>query len=230
MVISLSRPDVRTGGSKNYSSPADAGEIKRQDGHRRENPAPVRLDPPPRAMRLCRQSVVAPHSGRGMMMKSIAMVALGATMALMIGASPVLAKPLPNGGVTREEVAEWLKGKGHKAEIKPNDDGVMMVSSAIGGVNYDLNFYGCVNKRCAAIEYLAGWTPMDDVSLEDINAWNARKRYVFGFRDDEMNIWAQYDVDVAPAGSSELMDESLATWEQLVVSFKAFIDSGGEVE
>lgn len=163
-------------------------------------------------------------------MKPIAMVALGAAMALMVGAGPVLAKPLPNGGVTREEVAEWLKKKGYKADIEPNDDGEMMISSTIGGVNYDLYFYGCKDQRCASIEYLAGWTPIDDVSLEDVNAWNAKKRYVFGFRDDEMNIWAQYDVDIAPAGSWELMDESLLTWEQLIVSFKAFIDSGGEVE
>lgn len=163
-------------------------------------------------------------------MKPIMTAALGAAMALMIGAAPALARPVPDAGVTREEVAEWLTKKGYKAEIHTDDGGEVLISSAIGGVNYDIYFYACNNKRCASIEYLAGWTPMDDVSLEDVNAWNAKKRYAFGFRDKDLNIWAQYDVDIAPGGSWELMDVSLETWEQLVVSFKAFIDSGGELE
>ena len=164
-------------------------------------------------------------------MQHLAMTAAAAAMMVLLGVAPALAKPLPSGGLTRQEVAAWLEGKGYDAEIHTDDGGKeVIITSKVSDVNYDIYFYGCVRDRCASVEFLAGWTPADTITLAELNAWNAKRRYAFGYRDDEGNLWVQIDIDLAPGGSWELFDASLSRWGGQVASYKSFIDSGGNVE
>ena len=164
-------------------------------------------------------------------MRRLAMKAAAAAMMVLLGAAPALARPLPSGGLTRQEVAAWLEGKGYDAEIHTGDrSGEVIITSKISDVNYDIFFYGCARERCTSVEFLAGWTPADAVTLTELNAWNAKRRYAFGYRDDEENLWVQIDVDLAPGGSWELLDANLSRWGDVVASYKSFVDSGGTVE
>lgn len=159
-------------------------------------------------------------------MKRLAMTGLAAVAMTMLAPAPTLARPLPTGGLTRQEVATWLLGQGYAAEIH-NEDGISIVTSTVGEVNYDIYFYDCTGARCASLEFLAGWTPADNVTLDELNVWNAKKRYVFGYRDPDMNFWVQSDIDVGSGGSWEEVAAGLSRWENGTADFKGFMDRGG---
>lgn len=152
---------------------------------------------------------------------------LAVAAAALLMAAPAMAKPLPSGGLTRQEMAAWLLDQGYSAEIHNDKGGESIVSSTIGPVNYDIYFYDCTGSRCAAVEFLAGWTPADTITLDELNAWNAKKRFVFAYRDTDRNLWAQYDLDVGSGGSWEEVATAISRWEDGAVDFKGFIDRGG---
>ena len=158
------------------------------------------------------------------------MIGLTAVVASLLIAAPAMARPFPSGGLTRQEMAAWLLDQGYAAEIHKDDGGISIVSSTIAEVNYDIYFYECTGTRCAALEFLAGWTPSDTVTLDELNAWNAKKRFVFGYRDTDRNLWAQYDIDVGTGASWEQLPTFMTRWEDGAKDFKAFIDRGGTLE
>jgi len=155
---------------------------------------------------------------------------LTAIVASLLIAAPAMARPIPSEGLTRQDMASWLLDQGYAAEVHNDEGGVSIVSSTIAGVNYDIYFYECAGARCAALEFLAGWSPAENVTLDELNAWNAKKRFVFGYRDTDRNLWAQYDIDVGPGASWEQLTTAMTRWEDGAKDFKGFIDRGGALE
>lgn len=129
------------------------------------------------------------------------------------------ASPLPTGGVTRQEVVDWLKRKGRTAQIKTTSDGTRVVASSVGGVNYDIYFYSCTGERCRGIQYAAGWTGMSGTSYDTINSFTRDNRYLRVYKSGEA-VWAEYDVDVVDGASWQMMDDSLAMAQELFGRFK----------
>lgn len=162
-------------------------------------------------------------------MKRRTVGALAAALTLLATA-PAMARPIPAGGVTRQELATWLLDQGYSAEIHNDEGGVSIISSTVGPVNYDIYFYDCSGSRCGSLTFLAGWTPSDTVTLDEVNGWNAKKRFVFAYRDSDRNLWAQYDIDVGSGASWEEMSAGLSRWESGAVAFKDFIDRDGQLD
>lgn len=162
-----------------------------------------------------------------MTLTKMTMVAAIAAMATLLSAAPALARPLPPGGLTRQEVVTWLEDKGYEADLHAGEGGEMIVSSTVSGVNYDISFYDCVKGRCGAISFQAGWSESRSGAAET-NLWNEKKRYVFSYyRASNDSIWVEYDVDIAPMGSWEMLDAAFDRWQDQVGKFKTFVDNGG---
>lgn len=152
------------------------------------------------------------------MSRFISLAALSLVAA--IAATPALAKPVPAGGVTRQEVADWLVRNDMPAQIHDNGNGAVIVSSVTDGIKFDLYFYGCEAERCVSIQYAAGWSEATGVTVDDVNTWNTKNRYLRAYLSNGSNVWGEYDVDVSPGGSWEQIDESLRTFKAMVVEFK----------
>lgn len=154
------------------------------------------------------------------------LAALGA--AAWLAASPALAAiptgPLPEGGVTRKEVADWLIAKGYTAEVKDDGSGNMVVSSKIKGVSYDIYFLSCEEERCGSIQYAAGWSDAEDVTLDKLNTWTTTKRYLRVYKNKGGSVWAEYDIDIAPGGSWEQMGQGLKRFKQIIEDFQEYMD------
>ena len=163
-------------------------------------------------------------------MKRHLMTGAAALLATLLIAAPAVARPLPTGGLTRQEMAAWLLDQGYSAEIHNDKGGVSIISSTIGPVNYDIYFNDCSGARCQTLEFLAGWTPANSITLDELNAWNATKRFVFGYRDKDLNLWVQTDIDIGSGGVWEEVTASLARWEDGATDFKGFIDRGGTLQ
>ncbi len=146
-------------------------------------------------------------------------------LALSLTAMPALARDLPPNGVTRQDIVNWLQSHGYTASIQhdttANDD---YVESAMNGVNYGIYFYACdTYGNCKSIQYSAGWDPIAGVDAVKLNQWNADKRYFRAYLNPQNDIYAEYDIDVMPGGTWELIDATLSRWSSQLASFKDFI-------
>ena len=144
------------------------------------------------------------------------------TFALL--AAPALARPLPPGGITRQEAADWLSGKGYPASVHPDSNGLSIITSKISGVTFDIYFFGCERDRCKGIQYAVGWSGVSASSIAKVNNWNTEYRYLRSYSRNDDVIFAEYDVDVSPGGTWELLDKSLERFGEMVPTFKTYMD------
>ena len=156
-------------------------------------------------------------------MKLRALTLAFAAMALALVAAPALAKPLPAGGITRQEAADWLSAKGYPARVHPDSNGLSIVTSKISGVTFDIYFFGCERDRCKGIQYAAGWSGVSASSVAKVNNWNTEYRYLRTYSRDGNVVFAEYDVDIGPGGSWELLDRSLERFGEMIPTFKTYM-------
>lgn len=150
----------------------------------------------------------------------IAGLALGA---LALTSAPAMAKPLPAGGVTAQEVAEVLRAKGLKADISTDDMGDPMIKSASGGVNWIVYFYTCKNGRCLSIQFSAGFDMDKGITYAKANEWNYTKRFGRAALDDEMDPYIRYDLDAEKGASTESLELAVETFQMVLPVFTDFI-------
>ncbi len=140
-------------------------------------------------------------------------------VAAMLAAGPVAAKDLPAGGLTADEVVAWLQAAGYKAQIVKDSDGKSHVSSATDGVNFGVYMFDCKADRCGSFQFSAGWATHGKFDVSRMNEWNRDNRWARGYFDKENDPWLEYDIDLTPGGTYELLNDELATWNALVPRF-----------
>jgi hypothetical protein len=134
--------------------------------------------------------------------------------ALVVSTTVVWAKSFPSGGITRDEMATYLKGKGYPVtEAFESGNKHNILKTTIDGVNIDIYFLDCVTDdtgRCASVQFAASWT-VSSPDLEKVNAWNREKRFMRAYlTQSQKSLWAEYDMFLAPNGSTELLDKNLS--------------------
>jgi len=150
-----------------------------------------------------------------------------AALLVVLSAQPAAARDVPVGGMTAQDVAQWLQGAGYSATIKPDPTtpGDQIISSSINGVNYDVYMYQCTSGRCRSLQYAAGWPAG---SLQNISAkvlqWDREKRYVRAYVSaNGQNYWGEMDIDIYPGGTYEALDRSLSRWGAVIADFKTYM-------
>jgi hypothetical protein len=139
-------------------------------------------------------------------------------------AGPAAARPLPDGGMTADEVADWLHAAGYPATVKPDPTtpGDRIISSSIDGIDYDIYMYGCEHDRCNSLQYAAGWSGVT-LPSDKILEWDRTKRYLRAYIGSGNAWWGEYDIDVYPGGTYEALGKSLQRWRDIITDFKTYI-------
>lgn len=150
-----------------------------------------------------------------------AAVAFGVST-LGAGVAAAQSGPIPTGGVTVEDMVRFLQKKGFKAEVKTGTTG-RYISSASGGVNFDVIFYDCKSARCASIQFSAGFDMTNGLALSRINDWNRDKRYLKAMLDRESDPHVQYDVNTSPGRTWEGVNDDFGVWTSTLPSFTTHI-------
>jgi hypothetical protein len=159
------------------------------------------------------------------------LAALAAASAVLIWAGPTAARDLPDGGMTATEIAGWLIGAGYSAQVKPDPTtpGDQIVSTKTDGINVDIYLYDCSGegdaRRCTSMQYAAGWPPTDGYNLEKVNSWNRSNRYIKAYLTAKGGLFGEYDLDLSPGGSFEMLNDSLQNWRSVVVDFNKYFNS-----
>lgn len=157
-------------------------------------------------------------------MKTI-VAGLSLAAALMFAASASAAE-IHADGMTGAEVAKWLQDAGYKAELTKDDGGDPMINSAAAGASFKVYFYDCdkAKTRCKALQFSAGFDLKTPLTLEKINEWNRKNRYLKAYLDDDMDPYVQYDVNVNAGRTVAGLDDDFGVWTGMLGDFTTFID------
>ena len=157
------------------------------------------------------------------MNKTISRVA-GLTAALLLTpllGAPAGAGPLPDGGVTREEVAAVLKEQGFENKITDGQDGERRINSTFEGTKFGVYFFDCDGSRCGSIQLSAGFGKKGlAAKLAD---WNRDKRFGRAYLDKVGDPWVEMDVDVQHGATTEAIANDLERWKALLAEFRTYI-------
>jgi hypothetical protein len=151
------------------------------------------------------------------------MMAAGAALALaLMTTAPASAAPIPDGGVTVEDMVRFLQSKGYKAEVKSGTNG-RYIASAAAGVNFDVYFYDCVRSRCASVQFEAGFDLTNGITTSKINEWNRDKRYLKAYVDSGSDPHVSMDANTSPARTYEGLADDFGVWTGTLPLFATFI-------
>ena len=145
-------------------------------------------------------------------------------LALGLLPSAAAARDLPAKGMTIEEVAAWLQGEGYKAQIQTNKDGTRNIYSSAEGSNFHIFFYDCKQDRCGSMQFSTGISTKGAFPAQRVNDWAAKSRWIRAYADKVNDPWMEYDVDLSPGGSYEMLNDEFAIWRNGLTRFSAFVD------
>ena len=136
---------------------------------------------------------------------------------------PALAGPLPDGGVTAQEVVRVLQSKGLQAAITTGKDGDPLIHSASGGSKFGVYFYECKKSpRCGSIQFSAGFTQRN-VSPARLADWNRGKRFGRVYLDDDFDPWVEMDMDMEHGATTEAIANNVERWVGVIGEFTKYI-------
>jgi len=143
---------------------------------------------------------------------------------LLVGTgSGAFAKDIPTGGMTVAEIASWLQGAGYKAQIRTAKDGSQNIVSASDGTDFEIYPDDCKNKRCGTFEFSAAFDTKGTFTAQKINEWNKKTKWVRAYVDGVNDPWMEFDIDLTPGGTYELLNDQFAIWRDRLSKFQAFI-------
>lgn len=149
---------------------------------------------------------------------------------LLISAATAAARDLPDGGMTANEIAGWLIGNGYPAQVKPDPTtpGDQIVSTQTDGINVDIYLYDCSGtgdaRRCTSMQYAAGWPASNGYNMDRVNSWNRSNRYIKAYLTAKGGLFGEYDMDISPGGTYEMLNDELQNWRSVVVDFNKYFN------
>ena len=147
-----------------------------------------------------------------------------AALALGLFSNAAAARDLPAGGMTLDDIASWLQSAGYKAEIQTTDDGTRNIYSGAEGSNFHIYQYDCKGTRCGSLQFSVGFSTKGAFGAEPMNEWNRHNRWVRAYSDKVDDPWLEFDVDLTPGGTYELLNDEFAIWRDSLRRFRKQID------
>jgi len=134
-----------------------------------------------------------------------------------------LAEPLPDGGVTADDVEQVMRDKGFATEIGADRGGDPLIRSASKDLKFIVFFYGCDRKkRCDSIEFSARFS-VNGVPAVKIAQWNRNKRFGRAYLDDDLQPWVEMDLDLEFGATTEALANDLDRWAGVIGDFNKYI-------
>ena len=146
------------------------------------------------------------------------LIVVGAALFAFLPAAG-LAKPIPVQGMSVGDVSAWLQNQGYRARIVTEKDGKSHVDSATGGTTFGVYMFDCKNNKCGSIQFSAGFDTHGAFSAQKLNEWNRDKRWSRAYIDTVNDPWIEYDVDLTPGGTYELLNDEFAIWNSELGEF-----------
>lgn len=128
------------------------------------------------------------------------------------------AQSIPAGGLTVNDVATWLQGRGYPAEIGA-DNGRARVRSHFANTVFNVMLFDCNGDRCGSLQFYTGFATHGHFDISRMNEWNRDERWARGYYDANNDPFLEMDVDITPGGTYELLNDELATYKGTLETF-----------
>lgn len=118
-----------------------------------------------------------------------------------------------------------LKERGLPSELKQGE-GNPYIRSAYDDMPFLVALMNCDDARtnCATLQFYFGFNDRKGFSLEKLNEWNAKKRFVRAYRDDEDDPVLVMDVDTDKGGIPQaVFNENLSVWLDQMQQYRRFV-------
>jgi len=144
-----------------------------------------------------------------------------AGLALVLASAPAMAGPLPDGGVTADEVASVMRALKLPVEKTTDRQGDPLILSTLGGRKFGVYFYQCQSERCASIQCSAGYEGAASVPMVKIHDWNRTKRFGRAYADGG-TLYVEMDMDVERGATTEALANNFERWAAVMEQFPKF--------
>ncbi len=134
-------------------------------------------------------------------------------------ASSTLMSPIPDGGLTIEEVAAWLGSEGYGVKFVTGQSGKPHIESNTQGFPLNIFLRDCKGERCASLELAAGFATNGKFDISQINAWNYDNRWCRAYYDEVNDPWLRMNIDLWPGGTYEALNDRFAAWNRTLARF-----------
>ncbi len=150
-------------------------------------------------------------------MKRIVLIVTILTAGLMPNAAA--ARDLPADGMTIPEVVSWLQSKGFEPAVVTGQDGKGHVEAIVDNVKLGVYMFDCKDERCGSFQFSVGFSTHGKFDVSRMNEWNRDNRWCRGYYDSTNDPWIEYDIDLTPGGTYELLDDEFATYRSSLDRF-----------
>ena len=124
-----------------------------------------------------------------------------------------------------QQIAAYLRQRGQAAEISTDNDGDPRIATSSQGARYNVFFYGCTNGRnCNSITLESSFRLTNNATLEQLNAWNIRKRYAYAVQRTDRSFALRMDVAMVGGLSEEMFVETVRLWDGQLGDFLRHIN------
>jgi Putative bacterial sensory transduction regulator/zinc-ribbon domain len=137
---------------------------------------------------------------------------------------PTLIRPIPDGGLTVEDVAAWLEGEGYAVKFVTGESGKRHIETSTQGSPLNIFLGDCMGERCASLELAAGFSTHGKFDVSQINGWNYDNRWCRAYYDSDNDPWLRMNIDLWPGGTYEALSGRFETWNS---TLGRFIDKFG---
>jgi hypothetical protein len=143
---------------------------------------------------------------------------------LTLAATPALAK---NVTANLDEIANLLRGKGNKVEIKGSGNDRYIFVANPNAYTYSIDVMSCdegTQRNCKSIQFHSGFTAEKPVTQDGLHQYNRDHRFGRAFLDSDGQPAIQYDINLGKGGvSEELLLDNVELWEVMIEIFGDFV-------
>ncbi len=140
---------------------------------------------------------------------------------VMALAGTALAAPIPSPGISADEVAAVLRGKGHTAQITQDKDGSPLIRATSGAVQYSVYFYNRnARQRYDSIQFAQGFAGTTPARLAQ---WNKTKRFGRVYIETDGKSWIEMDIETTRGFTTEALEENLDRWLAVLDEYSKYV-------
>jgi len=129
--------------------------------------------------------------------------------------------PIPDGGLTLEEVVAWLESGGYIAKVVTAESGKRHIESRSQGTLFNIFTPGCQSGRCASLELLFAFSSKGKFDISRLNEWNRDVPWCKAYYDTVNDPCLDMDIALSPGGTYESLNDQFATWGNVLGNFTA---------
>jgi hypothetical protein len=130
-----------------------------------------------------------------------------------------LMHPIPDGGLTMEEVVGWLQSAGYSAKVVADENSKRHIVSATQGSPLNIYLRDCAGDRCASLDLDVGFATHGKFDVAHLNEWNSNNRWCRAYCDNVNDPWLEMNIDLSPGGTYESLNDQFATWNATLARF-----------